>query len=439
LVIIVTAHVLLGERGARLFAAMSGLVLAAVFLAETRGLVQVWPAGAGRAWVLLTAQVVFTARLLTLTLRPMRERLADAQRQHGRESARAHELDALLQAQGALLSTLELDPLLRNILDAALAAIPAGEKGTVLLTDASREALQVRAMRGYTDPSIQNLAFVGTRGYSARTLRDRRPWLIDDARADEAIRYDGEVAELRAIQSAISAPLLVEGEPVGVISLDTTRPRAFTAGDLRLLVAFANTAAVAISNASQHANVQALANHDPLTGAANRRMFDATLPTEVARAQRYGHPVSLVFIDLDDFKVYNDSYGHVAGDERLRVVARQIQSLIRNPDMLARYGGEEFALLLPHTDKTGALALAERTRAAAAGQAAAAPGFVPGYTLSVGVATYPTDAPSAEALLRAADEAELAAKRLGKNRVVAARPLTEPVTAEQPARYRGAS
>jgi diguanylate cyclase (GGDEF)-like protein len=195
---------------------------------------------------------------------------------------------------------------------------------------------------------------------------------------------------------------------------------------------FANTAAVAISNASLHAEVQALANRDPVTGAGSRRLLDMTLPVEVARAQRYGYPVSLIFMDLDAFKVYNDTYGHPAGDERLRAVADLVHGLIRYPDLLARYGGEEFVLLLPHTTKAGALALAGRVREVAAGQAggaAAARAFVPGYTLRLGVAAYPQDAASAEDLLQAADAAELAAKRAGKNQVVSAPRLAAPQAA----------
>lgn len=422
-VVVCLAHVLLGERGSLAFAALAIGAYFAVFLAEQAGLVAAWPAGAARAWVLLSGLLAFVAWLLSLTLQPMREGLADARRAQTRETERAHELDALLQAHGALVSTLELDPLLDNVLKAALAAIPAAEKGTVLLTNPPSEALQIRALHGYSDPRIQNLTFVTTQGYSARTLRDRRPWRVDDARADAEIRYEGDIPEVRAIRSAISAPLLLQQEPLGVITLDSTRLGAFTERDLRLLVAFANTAVLAIGNAHLHAQVQDLANRDGLTGAANRRRLDAALPFEVERARRYGHSVSLVFMDLDSFKEYNDTHGHMAGDDRLRALADLVSGLIRYPDMLARYGGEEFTLLLPHTGKAGALELAERVRSAAQGKADAKGGYVPGYTLSLGVATYPWDAETAEALLRAADEAELEAKRAGKNRVCAAPPL----------------
>jgi diguanylate cyclase (GGDEF)-like protein len=434
--IVVVAHVLLGERGAAVFAGFSIAALVGVYVAETQGLITYSPASASRAWIFHTGQLAFLARLLYLTLQPVREGLATARHAHTREIERARELDALLQAHSALVSTLDLDPLLNNILQAALGAIPAAEKGAVLLTGPTPDSLQVRALQGYADPRIQNLAFVGTSGYSARALRDRRAWRIDDVHADAEVRYDGEIGEMRDIRSAICVPLLLQNEPVGVIALDATRPAAFTESDLRLLVAFANTAAIAISNAHLHAEIQAMANRDGLTGAANRRMLDASLAIEVDRAQRYGHPVSLIFMDLDSFKIYNDTFGHPAGDDRLQATAAMLRGLTRYPDVLARYGGEEFALLLPHTDKAGALALAERVRATAQGEAGVASGFVPGYTLSLGVAEFPRDALTPEGLLRAADEAELAAKRAGKNRVKGAPTLaTERAAAGRPTAY----
>jgi len=349
------------------------------------------------------------------------------------ENARLHtaikehvrELRALLTANAALLSTLELEPLLNNVLTAALAAIPAAEKGAILLSDETTQRLQIRATIGYTDPRIQVFAFAGDEGYSAKAVRERRPLLIADARADPAIRYDGDIAEAREILSAIAAPLIPlgsDGRPIGVISLDATRREAFTEADLSLLVAFANTAAAAIDNARLHAQVQELAATDGLTGLANRRTFDEALTAELGRAGRYPYPISLVILDIDSFKQYNDTYGHPAGDERLKAIANLLRTHVREPDLSARYGGEEFALLLPHTKKEGALTLAERIRAAAEADAPPHPGGAPvsGYTLSLGVATYPDDAPTPEALLLAADNAELAAKRAGKNRVVAA-------------------
>ncbi|MBI3764193.1 MAG: GAF domain-containing protein [Chloroflexi bacterium] len=350
----------------------------------------------------------------------------DNARLHTAATDHARELDALLRANAALLSTLELEPLLQNVLTAAMAAIPAAEKGTILLIDPNTRQLQIRAVLGYFDRRLKTFAFAGNDGYSARAVRERRPLLVTDARADAAIRYDGDIEEVREILSAVVAPLMILDEPLGVIALDATRRNAFGEADLRLLTAFANTAAAAIDNARLHAEVQTLAVTDGLTGLANRRAFDHALEVEVARAARYGYPISLIIADIDNFKVYNDTYGHPAGDERLKAIADLLRATLRDPDLAARYGGEELALVLPHTDKEGALALAERIRAAAEaafrnrGSAGDTSLGIPGYTLSIGVAVFPDDATRPEDLLLTADFAALNAKRLGKNRVCAA-------------------
>ena len=128
-------------------------------------------------------------------------------------------------------------------------------------------------------------------------------------------------------------------------------------------------------------------------------------------------------IDIDSFKSYNDTYGHPAGDERIKAIANILLANVRDPDIAARYGGEEFALILPHTTKEGALLLAERLRILAAEQAPAnANPTLPisGYTISLGAASFPEDGITSAELLRAADDAELTAKRLGKNRVCSA-------------------
>jgi diguanylate cyclase (GGDEF)-like protein len=338
----------------------------------------------------------------------------------------ARERDALLTASGALLSTLELEPLLQNILFAAMAAIPAADKGTILLVDPVSGRLEIRALAGYSDPRVGLMTFAGSDGYSAKAMRERRSLLIPDARADPAICYEGDILEVRAIQSAVVVPLLIANrEPQGVISLDSTQVGAFTESDLRLLVAFANTANLAIDHARLHAEVQNLAVIDGLTGLANRRAFDLALSRETERADRAGQPLALLVLDLDSFKAYNDLYGHPAGDERLRALADLLRAQFQAPNFAARYGGEEFAVILPHTGKPQGRAVAERLRAAAEATCPTAPLGGPnapysGYTVSIGVAVFPDDAKTREGLLQAADAAELAAKHSGKNRVCAA-------------------
>jgi diguanylate cyclase (GGDEF)-like protein len=162
-----------------------------------------------------------------------------------------------------------------------------------------------------------------------------------------------------------------------------------------------------------------MSRHDPLTGIANRRAFDDFLVESFNRARRYDRPLSLLSIDLDNFKSYNDTFGHPAGDAVLKAVAETFAQLARDTDLAARIGGEEFAVVLPETATEGASALAERMRAGVA--ALKLPRVV---TISVGIASLDPATESAAALLEESDAALYEAKRGGRNRVVvSARPL----------------
>jgi diguanylate cyclase (GGDEF)-like protein len=159
---------------------------------------------------------------------------------------------------------------------------------------------------------------------------------------------------------------------------------------------------------------------DPLTGVSNRRGFERVLEVELARSARRGHPLALVVVDLDDFKQVNDRHGHGVGDDILVALAERLRGAVRSADTVARMGGEEFALLLPETTLAGAVTVAERARSSfeAAGIRLKSGDHLT-VTASFGAADYPASGDRV-ALLREADSALYAAKRLGKNRVVAA-------------------
>jgi PAS domain S-box-containing protein len=159
---------------------------------------------------------------------------------------------ALVQANKALLSTLDLDSLLIRILQTAQQAIPAAEKGSILLWNEKHQALQMMSTWGYQDPRVSQITFPAQRGYCNLAARLRKPLIVADARADDAIRYEGEIEEIAGVQSALVVPLILRDELLGVISLDATRTRAFDTNDLELLVAFASQAALAINNARLH-------------------------------------------------------------------------------------------------------------------------------------------------------------------------------------------
>ncbi|WP_160000511.1 diguanylate cyclase [Roseomonas sp. 18066] len=210
----------------------------------------------------------------------------------------------------------------------------------------------------------------------------------------------------------------VTGAPLGYVAVmrDATEAKA---AEARLLEALEN--------------MEEMATTDALTGLANRRRFEEAMALEWRRCAREGQPLSLLVLDADNFKRYNDRYGHPAGDTCLRMLADCLSATARRPgDVAARQGGEEFAMLMPRTDAEGAALLAERVRAAVAAEALPHAGNQPAgiVTISVGVATvYPEpelDEPGArsgaDALLSAADSALYAAKMGGRNRICAAAP-----------------
>lgn len=168
--------------------------------------------------------------------------------------------------------------------------------------------------------------------------------------------------------------------------------------------------------------LQNLAERDGLTGIANRRSFDDALRREWLRGQREGHPLSLIMLDVDYFKRYNDRYGHQQGDECLRQVAGAVGAAVLRPaDCAARYGGEEFAVILPNTPREGVIAVAKRViaRVAALQMPHAGSEVAERVTVSIGTATLtPQDDRSSEALIAAADAALYAAKHDGRDRIV---------------------
>ena len=157
-----------------------------------------------------------------------------------------------------------------------------------------------------------------------------------------------------------------------------------------------------------------LAITDAMTEIANHRAFQEGLRAEIARAQRYNYRVVLLMMDVDDFKEYNDAFGHPLGDQVLRRVAALLRETVREGDLVARYGGEEFTALLPQTDARHGRVVAERIRNAVERDQSAQRQI----SVSIGAAEFPIDGADAESLIATADNALYEAKRQGKNRVV---------------------
>jgi len=214
-------------------------------------------------------------------------------------------------------------------------------------------------------------------------------------------------------------PLKAGADIYGVLGVMTLLPHmpGLGAEHRAMLAWLVEAAALAIRNAHVHRLVVDLSRVDGLTGALNRRAFDEALEDEVKRARRYDLPLSLIMIDLDDFKQVNDLCSHPAGDAVLREVVLRIRSQLRDTDVLARYGGDEFAFILPCTTLESASEVAERARAQVAAEPVVFGRQAIRMTISQGAAEMlPSDSP--EHLVRAADLALLRAKRTGKNRTV---------------------
>src|SRR5690606_18565565 len=211
----------------------------------------------------------------------------------------------------------------------------------------------------------------------------------------------------------------------GSVNMGSANPSRFTrrhAADF--LQHLGIMAAFALENTANRARLVRSVLTDPLTGWNNRRYLEARLREEIARCRRSRAPIACLMIDVDHFKKVNDRFGHLAGDEVLRGVARRIAKQVRSSDVAARYGGEEFVILLPGTDAQAASALAERIRAAVAAQPFELGGGrepLP-VTVSVGVAECGPELPdgdaAGEALVARADAALYAAKAGGRNMVV---------------------
>ena len=247
---------------------------------------------------------------------------------------------------------------------------------------------------------------------------------------DRAERTRRAVSAVEAGAHALSIGLrsLVDGpEYLGAISI-ARRGAPFSREAEELLEYLAGQAVVSIENASLHEAVERQAVTDELTGLANVRAFVSILDREIERSRRFGTPLGLVMLDIDDFKRVNDTFGHQQGDEVLALVAGVLRDLSRDLDAPARYGGEEMAVVLPQTDAAGATQLAERMREAveALQVPRAGGGEALRVTASFGVASVPESASDRSELIAAADAALYRAKRAGKNRVEsAARPVAE--------------
>jgi diguanylate cyclase (GGDEF)-like protein len=223
-----------------------------------------------------------------------------------------------------------------------------------------------------------------------------------------------------SIKSLICTPIITNDEVRGIVHLDSLTENAFSQQDLEFVEFLAKEVSVAVERSFLYALVQDAATRDALTGCYNRRKFDLDIVAEIARATDRSRELSLLMIDVDWFKSYNDFHGHQKGDVLLRKLGDILKSKVRASDSAYRYGGEEFAVLLPDSAKEKALSTATRLlrtveREHFEGEEESQPNKQ--ITISIGVATFPSDATNRDGLIEAADSALYWAKQSGRNQL----------------------
>lgn len=204
-------------------------------------------------------------------------------------------------------------------------------------------------------------------------------------------------------------PLKVKNKVLGVLCLFVQTGFVIDDRNVKMLISIGNQIGMALENLRLYEETTFLAQHDPLTGLANRNLMNLFLEKVLAGAERNGTPFSAILLDIDFFKKYNDTYGHLAGDKLLAGIGKVLLKQVRKADLVARFGGEEFLVLLSGTGLETAAVLAERTRTAVQQET--------GVTVSLGVSVYQSEM-KAEELINRADSALYQAKQKGRNRVV---------------------
>lgn len=327
------------------------------------------------------------------------------------------DIDTVMKMSRTISSEIVLDRLLEKIM--ALSITNAGaQKGFLIL-----EADEKRVVAAGTDPD-QNIRRIEkpvpledcgelSAGIVNYVFQSKEPVILADASAQGPFKNDAHVMK-NACKSVLCMPILNKGSINGVLYMENNlSTSAFTQKRLEILNIIAGQAAISLENA----RLFEMATTDGLTRLFVHRYFHMLLEQELERSRRYVHPCSLLMIDIDDFKHFNDTYGHLLGDEVLKKIAATLLENTRAADITARYGGEEFVVILTETGANEAKAAAEKIREAIEKVMIRHDSHVLSITASIGSATFPDHTADKTELIRMADEALYLSKKTGKNRV----------------------
>ncbi len=326
---------------------------------------------------------------------------------HGREKS----LESLMELTGRGTNRSRREVALLTLRNAVALA----EAGGAVFAVAGPRQLDKVGMRRDSD-TPESLPIQRTAGEFARTLQlAGLPRMVADLA--EAKGGNDETCPGVEAGPALFVPLRLREQEWGYLAVYRPRGAApFTTRDARTLTLLVAWAAASLDNLRLAENIEKLAVTDDLTQVYNFRYLKTALRREIKRATRFRQTLSIIMIDVDNLKSYNDRNGHLRGSFLLREMAQLFARQVRSWDLVAKYGGDEFTVILPQTERDGAMIVADRLRASVEAHAfpLAAPGSI---TVSLGVSVYPEDAESPATLIESADRALYRAKRAGRNRV----------------------
>ncbi|MFH0778252.1 MAG: sensor domain-containing diguanylate cyclase [Candidatus Eisenbacteria bacterium] len=329
-------------------------------------------------------------------------------------------LNTLVEISSLITAGQDREMTFSKVLSCALSVLEAEAMFLITLEGGAVAKYAKRRGQDGSEGDMERHVHEGDKGIVGWVMREGRAMMIP--RVGEEPRFEEATDALAGLGSrgCICAPLKAREAILGaLVAVNKLESGSFSESDLSVLSVLANQTAIAIENASLYRSVQQLAVTDELTQVYNFRFLKTALGRELDRAARFHQNFSVLMLDVDNLKTYNDRFGHLKGSAVLKQLAGIVKVTARSIDLVAKYGGDEFLLILPQTPKEGALVLAERVRAAVAYQPF--PEVSSGeITCSIGVSTYPEDGGTVSELLEAADTALYAAKQAGRNRVLSA-------------------
>ena len=328
---------------------------------------------------------------------------------------RVLELYTLYNISKTLSLSLQLDELFETAMKVIGETLNVSQYNLMLLDEATG-LLYMQAIHGFEDDNVRKAVLTPGEGLAGKVLKDGNAVVVDNvSKTGEWIYHESE-EPIKG--SYLGVPLKrPNGDPIGVVNAHKNKIKSFAKDDLRLFEAVAENVAISLENARTYQRTKELSHRDDLTGLYNRRYFFVRFEREVERGKRYNRMFSLILMDLDHFKRYNDTYGHLSGDRALQEVAKALRNQIRKVDIIARYGGEEFVVVLPETHKEDALMVADKLRESVSeiGLGAKEGGDL--LTITAGVSSFPLDSTESLELIEIADKALYLGKAGGRNRV----------------------